>query len=195
MATSCSKRLREWNISARFRTTCFAWMLAALLFGIHVEECYAKDSRDTVKKQLVIVRILGRAEVLPISSFGANYHSYVAVVESGAKEVTFIKLLYRFMDHDGALPSSWADYELVHKFHATRQPECDEAADSMLYSQHRAHTGELLDREFSFTYARNAHITIPETAVLPCYVVSPRDHDGSKRVPLNISASTVAAKK
>jgi hypothetical protein len=169
-------------------------MALVLVVAACVEQSDAVKLKESFRKRSVSVRLVGRAAPLPTSTFGANYDSYVAVLQAGnITDVPFVKLVYRFMDYDRSLPRLFMDYEFVHRFRALRQPDCDEPAEAMLYSLHLTRFGELLGSDFSFEYAKNAtEIVIPATTILPCYVVAPTDYKGSHRVPARPSASVTA---
>jgi hypothetical protein len=107
-----------------------------------------------------------------------------------------VKLVYRFLSYDTGLPSVFMDYSYVHRFHAVRQPDCDETADTLQYSQHVSSVGETLDRNFTFEYAKGAAgTTILSTIVLPCYVVTPDDYRGSTHSPRTGSSPILAEKE
>ncbi len=149
------------------------------------------------KKQLVSVRFLGRAPLMPVTSFGANYESYVAALRSHSNkdEGSLVKLVYRFLTYDSRLPASLLDYNAVHRFRAVREPECDQTVEAMLYGDRPVLPSGTQVSDFSFVYARNAlPMQIPEAAVLPCYVVTPADYKGSKNVPAGVSNSVAAGK-
>ncbi len=178
-----------------------AWLIAmasVVLLIVCVTQGYAEKLRDSVRKQSISIRLVGRAAPLPISSFGANYASYVAVLQSGNdnKDVSFVKLVYRFMDYDRNLPVLFMNYDYVHKFRAVRQADCDEPADALLYSRHVTPVGGLVDSEFSFEYAKNAtSVAIPATTVLPCYTVAPPDYKGSHLILQDPSRPVMAEKE
>ena len=172
-------------------------VLVLLLFVSHTQPAHAEKLRDSVKKQSVSVRLVGRASSLPVTTFGANYQSFVAAFETKNKDgVSLVKLVYRFLSYDRGLPAVFMDYNYVHRFRAVRQPDCDEIAGTVLYSRHASAVGEMPDREFTFEYAKGATgTTIPSTIVLPCYVVTPADYQGSTRVPRTIPSPIVAEKE
>jgi hypothetical protein len=148
---------------------------------------------DSTKKQSVSVRLVGRTPPLPVTTFGANYQSFVATLQTNKDYATQVKLVYRFLSYDQGLPTAFMDYNYVHKFRAVRQPDCDESAATILYSRHSSPTGETLKSNLSFEYARSATgVAIAPTAVLPCYVVTPGDYQGSKRLPASIPVTAVA---
>jgi hypothetical protein len=171
--------------------------LVLLLLASHSRPAYAKKLRDSIKKQSVSVRLVGRASSLPVTTFGANYQSFVAAFETRNKnDVSLVKLVYRFLSYDQGLPAVFMDYSYVHRFRAVRQPDCDEVAGTVLYSRHASAVGEMPDREFTFEYAKSAtETTIPSTIVLPCYVVTPADYQGSTLVPRTIPSAIVAEKE
>lgn len=153
------------------------------------------DLRPTVKKQSISVRLIGRASSLPLTSFGANYESYVGTLQTKANGLALVKLVYRFMNYQPRFPGSLADHDLVHSFRATRQPDCDERAESIIYSRQVGPAGQTSEPTFSFVYAKNASgISIPPSAVLPCYVVSADDYKGTRSLPVG-QADPVAADK
>ena len=170
--------------------------LVLLSGGSLIQRADAKKLQDSLKIQSMSVRLVGRASSTPVTTFGANYQSFVAAFYAhNNHDVTLVKLVYRFLSYDQDLPAALMDYTLVHRFRARRQPDCDESADSILYSRHSSPSGKMLDREFSFSYARNAAgVTMPPAAILPCYVIAPADYKGSKRVPLALSGAVVAEK-
>lgn len=168
----------------------------ALLSGSLIQRVEARKFQDSLKTQYVSVRMVGRASSIPVTSFGANYQSFVAAFYAhNNHDVTLVKLVYRFLSYDQDLPAALMDYDLMHRFRARRQPDCDESADTILYSRHSSPSGKMLDREFSFSYAKNATgVTIPSAAILPCYVIAPADYKGSKRVPTAVSGDVAAEK-
>ena len=173
-------------------------VLVLLLFVSHTQPAHAEKLRDSVKKQSVSVRLVGRASPLPVTTFGANYESFVAALETqnNKDDVSLVKLVYRFLGYDRGLPAVFMDYNYVHRFHAVRRPDCDEVASTVLYSRHVSAVGEMPDHDFTFEYAKGATgTTIPSTIVLPCYVVTPADYQGSTRVPRTIPSPIVAEKE
>jgi len=168
----------------------------ALLVGSLIQRAEAKKLQDSLKTQDVLVRMVGRASSIPVTTFGANYQSFVAAFYAhNNHDVILVKLVYRFLSYDQDLPAALMDYNLVHRFRARRQPDCDESADTILYSRHPSPSGTMLDREFSFSYAKNATgVTIPTAAILPCYVIAPADYKNSRRVPIAVSGAVVAEK-
>jgi hypothetical protein len=174
-----------------------AWLVTTfalfLLLG-SVELGHAVKLKDSFKKQSLSVRLVGRAAQLPVSSFGANYESYVAVVQTRKNnDPSFVKLVYRFLDYDKGLSLLFMDYGFVHRFRAVRQPDCDESADAMLYKRQVLPSGDVLSREFSFEYAKNVTgAAIPQSAALPCYVVAPGDYRDSHRSLPNPYGSALA---
>jgi hypothetical protein len=148
---------------------------------------------DSIKKQSVSVRLVGRTPPLPVTTFGANYQSFVATLQDDKNFAPQVKLVYRFLSYDRGLPAAFMDYNYVHKFRAVRQPDCDESAATVLYSRHPSPTGEMSNSNLSFEYARGAKgVPISSTTVLPCYVVAPGDYKGSTRLPVRIPATAVA---
>ena len=144
----------------------------------------AANLTSPVKKQSITVRLIGRASFLPVTSFGANYESYVGSLQSKASDSTMVKIVYRFMNYEPRLPGSLADYDLVHTFRATRQPDCDAKAETLIYSQHVGPAGQVSEPAFSFVYAKNASgVSIPPTVLLPCYVVSADGYKGTRTMP------------
>lgn len=174
------------------------WTIAGLLpaLAILTGPAYGAKLRAGVKKESVSVRLVGRAASATVSSFGANHQSYVAVLQEGHnKDAVLVKLVYRFLDYDGDLAALFMDYDLVHRFRAVRQPDCDEATDSVLYSRNLMPTGEASSRAFTFEYAHHAAgVAIPPKTVLPCYVVTPADYKGSDRIT-NARPASVAAEQ
>ncbi len=144
-----------------------------------------RSLKSSVKKESVSFRLVGRAAPVPITSFGANYESYVAALQSPkTNDVSLVKVVYRFLSYDPRLPVSFVDYDLVHTFRAVRQPDCDESASAMLYSHPLSHTGEVQNETFTFEYAKHASdVTIAPAVMLPCYVITPADYKGSNPVP------------
>jgi len=177
------------------------WLIAAgvvALLAVCPAYVYAaKLLHPSLKKQAVSVRLVGRAALVPLSSFGANQEYYVGVLQAkGKKETALVKLIYRFLNYDRDLPATFMNYELVHRFHAIRQPECDAPADTLLYSRRTTALGELLDSNFTFEFAQNAtSITIPPASVLPCYVITPSDYQDSTLRPSGSSVPVVAEKQ
>jgi hypothetical protein len=142
---------------------------------------------------MVTVRLIGLASPLPVTSFGANYDSYVAAMRLRKDDVSLVKLVYRFMNYDPRFPASLVDYDFVHKFRAVREPDCDEAVDTMLFSHRITASGATAGRDLTFEYAKHAaQIAVAPPTVLPCYVVSPADYKGSKHLPAGPSNSAVA---
>lgn len=162
-----------------------------LLLLMDVTWAHAAGLEPSPKKEVVSVRFVGRAASVPITSFGANHHSFVAVLHFGnSHDVSLVKIVYRFLSYDTSLPASLMNYDIVHKFRAVRQTDCDEVADTLLYSHRLSSSGGISGRDFSFQYARNASgITIPPDSVLPCYIVTPADYKGSAHVPANVPDS------
>jgi hypothetical protein len=171
-------------------------VLVLLLLAGHAERVHAEKLRDSVKKQSVSVRLIGRASSLPVTTFGANYQSFVAALHAPNGDISLVKLVYRFLSYDHGLPAAFMDYDYVHRFRAVRQLDCDEAADTVLYSRHASPAGEMPGRDFTFEYAKGAADTrIPSTGVLPCYVVTPADYQGSTHLPRTTPIAIVAKKK
>jgi len=133
-------------------------VLVLLLFVSHTQPAHAEKLRDSVKKQSVSVRLVGRASPLPVTTFGANYESFVAALETqnNKDDVSLVKLVYRFLGYDRGLPAVFMDYNYVHRFHAVRRPDCDEVASTVLYSRHVSAVGEMPDHDFTFEYAKGA---------------------------------------
>ncbi len=170
-------------------------VLVVLLVASHAPLVHAEKLRDSVKKQSISVRLVGRASSLPVTTFGANYQSFVAALAVRNNDPLLVKLVYRFLSYDKSLPAAFMNYNYLHRFRAVRQPDCDEVADSVLYSRHASPAGEMLDRDFTFEYAKGATATtIPATIVLPCYVVTPADYLGSTHVRRTIPSPIVAEK-
>jgi hypothetical protein len=159
---------------------------AALAAAALVVPGRAEKLRFSAPKQSLQVRLVGRAAPLPRSTFGGNEQSYIAAVPSGPDPSgALVRLVYRFLSYDRDLPAAFLDYELVHKFRAVRQPECDAVARSLLFSRRLLAYDRLTPDEFSFTFARNAtQQTIPPERELPCYVVTPGDYQESHRIPV-----------
>ncbi len=168
------------------------WTIAVAFVGLLLTfagSTSAANLGSSPKKRIVSFRLVGHAAPLPVTSFGANYETYVAALQSRDHQVSFVKLVYRFLPYDASLPASLMDYELVHRFRAVRQPDCDATAESLLYSAQVGPTGELLGRNFSFVYSRHAaEIAIPAATLLPCYVVTPADYKGSKHVSTHVTS-------
>ncbi len=156
---------------------------AAVLLLLLSPAVYAAGLKTTLKKEPVSIRLIGRASPLPTTSFGANYDSYVAELHTAKNDARLVKLVYRFLSYDPSFPKALVDYDILHRFRAVRQPDCDETADTMLYSHRVAASGEIVESDFSFEYAKHASdVAIPPATVLPCYVVTPADYKGSKQV-------------
>ena len=157
--------------------------LAILAAAISAIPGNAEKLQRQLKKESIFVRVVGRAAPLPVSTFGANEQPYIVMLQPADKqEPSLAKLVYRFLSYDRTLPAVFLDYDLVHKFRAVRQPECDEVAGALLYSLRSTGSGGAVNSELSFEYARQATgIAISPQAVLPCYVASPADHQGSTR--------------
>lgn len=172
------------------------WAITAALLFLQLGcagWAFAAGIEPSPKKEVVSVRFVGRAASVPVTSFGANRSSFVAALHSrNSPDVSLVKIVYRFLTYDTSLPASVVDYDVVHRFRALRQTDCDEVADTLLYSHRLAPSGEILGRDFSFQYAKNASgITIPPAAVLPCYIVTPAGYKGSKRIPAAVADSIV----
>jgi hypothetical protein len=170
-----------------------------LLLASHMQQAHAEKLRESAKKRSVSVRLIGRASPLPVTTFGANYQPFVALLEAqnnnNNNDPLLVKLVYRFLSYDTGLPAVFMDYSYMHRFRAVRQPDCDAAADTLLYSQHVSSVGETLDRNFTFEYAKGAAgTTISSTIVLPCYVVTPDDYRGSTHSPRTVSSPIMAEK-
>jgi len=104
----------------------------------------------------------------------------VATLQADKDFAPQVKLVYRFLSYDHGLPAAFMDYNYVHKFRAVRQPECDESAATVVYIR-------------DFEYARGTTgVAIPSTIVLPCYIVTPGDYQGSTRLPARNPGTAVA---
>jgi hypothetical protein len=181
----------EWPTLFRWRQWTSGAVLLLLLSASHAQRM--EKLHDSIKKQSVSVRLVGRTPPLPVTTFGANYQSFVATLQADKDFAPQVKLVYRFLSYDQGPPAAFMDYNYVHKFRAVRQPDCDESAAAILYSRHSSPTGETLNSNLSFEYARGATgVAIPPTAVLPCYVVTPGDYQGSTRLPARIPGTPVA---
>ncbi len=159
-------------------------LLAVLISGLG--QLQAASLKPSIKKETVTVRLVGRASSAPVTSFGANYDSYVAAIQSSKNrnDAPLVKLVYRFLNYDVRIPASLLDYQMALTFRAVRQADCDESTDSLLYNERVAPSGSVAGRDLTFIYAKDAvGITIPADTVLPCYVVTPADYKGSKQIP------------
>jgi hypothetical protein len=166
-----------------YRTKTLTCLLALCIVGLPLAR--GAELRSSSNKKMLKVRLIGSEPSVPTTSFGPNWKSYVAEVQSGAERPRLVRFVYRYALSAPTMPGTFLDYALVHRFRALRDEACDMPLASMLYS-YKFSSGDFepvrpTGRELTLEYASSApRLSAADPAVLPCYVVGPKDYKGSR---------------
>jgi hypothetical protein len=160
--------------------------LLLLCFGAAVQPAAAglDGLRPKTNKIAVKSRIVASVPLETLTSIGLNHKSYIFEFDSGLKGSApqLVKISYRFHLRDPQLPSAFLDYTRVHHFLMTRDDSCDETWGALttryLFDRH----GNFRGSENAILYTSNAPVPeMDEQAMLPCYVVTPRDYQSTEK--------------
>ncbi len=168
----------------------FQFGLLLLCLGASVQPVAARHTglRPKSEKFLVKSRIVARVPLETYTSVGLNYQSYIFEFDSGGKQSApqLVKVSYRFQLRDPQLPSSFHDYSLVHRFRVTRDDSCDETWGSLTTRYLFDRGGNFRGSQSALVYSRNVPVPphMDNQAILPCYVVTPRDYESTTKQPL-----------
>jgi hypothetical protein len=135
------------------------------------------------KKVTLQGRIIASGSAAQPTTVGRSHRDYLFKIENGEGASRIVRLSYRFMYQDGDLPASFLDSAYVHSFRGVHDPSCDQRfevlATAYLFDEHGF---QFLRSEPALHFVPGIDVQLPAETVLACYVVTPQDYRGSKRI-------------
>lgn len=161
-----------------------ALLFTLLVCALHPRTGAAADLRSRPKSATLSGRIVAKVPLERLSTSGANYESYLFLLDPQQKNAQpeLVKVSYRFSLGEPQLPKAIFDYSLVHRFRMTRDEECDQPLGEMAAKFVFDKDGNFQGKQEALVYAKNAPpVEADEHATLACYVTSPRDYKSTSK--------------